>query len=170
MELKQFLAYLTNGHEDPRGRWGNPALHKQVCPKTVSTYYTNLRTLFRCLVDERALGSSPIEGIRPPIFRRDQVQPFTQAQTTALLLAAHRSKHKRRDEAIILFLLDTGVRAAELCALRMCDLDMDGRRCRVLGKGNKHRNVYFGRTTTKALWQYLMEEPREQVSHLFLSD
>jgi hypothetical protein len=46
------------------------------------------------------------------------VQPFTQEHTEALLKAALRaarkSSHPRRDEATILLLLDTGLRASEM--------------------------------------------------------
>ena len=47
---------------------------------------------------------------------------------------------------------------------------MSARKCIVLGKGNKHRVVYFGRQTAKALWNYLREEDREPCSPVFLSD
>src|SRR5688500_8968518 len=34
-ELRQFLAYLTHGHKEPGGRWGNPKMTKPVSPRTV---------------------------------------------------------------------------------------------------------------------------------------
>src|SRR5438309_288484 len=34
MELRQFLAYISTGHEDADGRWGNPQLKKRVRPTT----------------------------------------------------------------------------------------------------------------------------------------
>jgi len=111
-----------------------------------------------------------MEKLRPPVNRPDQIQPFTEEQIDALLAAAKRSQHPRRDEAIVLFLLDTGVRASELCNLRMKDMDLQGRRCTVVGKGNKTRSIYFGRNTTKALWQYLKENPREEDESVFTSD
>jgi integrase/recombinase XerC len=139
-------------------------------PETASMYFARLRTLFRFLVSEGWIEASPMETLRPPVNRPDQIQPFTKEQVTALFAAAKRSQHPRRDEVILLFLLDTGLRASELCSLRMCDMDMQGRRCNVIGKGNKRRAVYFGRDTTKALWQYLKETPREGNVPLFTSD
>lgn len=170
LELKQYFSYVSTGHEDPNGRWGNAHLTKRVRPRTVQTYYITLRTFFRYLEAEGVIEASPVESIKLPVCRPDQVQPFTQEQVNALLQASRRSAHPRRNEAIILFLLDSGVRASELCALRMSDLDMEGHRCRVLGKGNKHRSVYFGRATAKVLWQYLREEERADDSWVFMSD
>lgn len=47
--------------------------------------------------------------------------------------------------------------APELLALQVRDIDLTGRRCQVLGKGNKRRSVYFGATCARALWRYLAE-------------
>jgi site-specific recombinase XerD len=170
LELKQFLAYISTGHDDPEGRWGNSQCRTKVRPRTVETYFTNLRTLFRFFVEEGAISESPLESMRPPVVRRDQVQPFAHEQIDGLLRAARCSRHSRRDEAIILFLLDTGCRASELCSLKMRDLDMQGRCCRVLGKGNKYRTLYFGKAATKGVWSYLKEESRDPASPLFTSD
>jgi site-specific recombinase XerD len=169
-EIRAFLAYISTGHEREGGRWGNPLLKKAVRPRTVHTYYGNLRTFFRWLVAEGELLVSPMETIRAPVARADQIQPFTEQQASALLAAARRTRHPRRDEAILLFLLDTGARASELCALRMRDLDLAGRRCTVLGKGNKRRTLYLNPATVRALWAYLREEPHGEDDPLFISD
>ena len=170
MELRQFLAYLNKGHEEPGGRFGNPQLTHPVRPRTVKDYHSHLRTFFRWLVEEGGIEECPIDGIAPPISRSDQVQPFSEAQVAAMIAAARKTVHARRDEALIMFLLDTGVRASELADLTLASVDLTGKRAIVLGKGNKRRTVYFGRATTKALWQYLNEEVREPNSPLFLSD
>jgi integrase/recombinase XerC len=170
VELRGFLAYIGRREVEPGGRWGDPRSTKAVRPRTVHTHFGNLRTLFRFLVAEGSLKVSPMGALRPPIARADQLQPFTQDQVSALLAAARRSRHPRRDEAILLFLVDTGARASELCGLRVKDLDFSGRRCTVIGKENKQRALFLGRRSTKALWQYLREEPREPDAPLFLAD
>jgi site-specific recombinase XerD len=169
LELRQFLAYLTNGHKEPGGRWGNPQMTRPVRPRTVRDYHGHLRAFFRWIVSEDGLNASPVDRIPPPVSRPDQIQPFTPDQAQALLLAAKRSKQSRRDEAMLWFMLDTGVRASELCGLRRCDVDFQGRRCTVLGKGDKHRTLPFGGTAAKALWNYLKDEPRDPEEPLFLS-
>ena len=91
-------------------------------------------------------------------------------KVAALLEAAKTSTHKHRDTAILLFLLDSGVRAAELCNLKFGDVDFKNRSAKVLGKGNKIRMVYWGINTSKALLRYLRNEDRRSDEPVFLSD
>jgi len=170
IELRAFLAYVASGNVPDGGRWGNSQQTRAVRPSTTKTYHGHLRTFFRWLIEDGHLTASPMEAITAPAARADQIQPFTEKQVDALLSAAKRTNHPKRDTAIISFLLDTGVRASELCSLRLCDLDAAGRTCIVLGKGNKRRSVYIGRAAMKALWDYLREDAREKESPLFLSD
>ncbi|HZT41462.1 MAG TPA: tyrosine-type recombinase/integrase [Chthonomonadaceae bacterium] len=170
MELRQFLAYLTNGHKEEGGRWGNAQQTRPVRPRTVHTYHGHLRTFFRWIVSEDGLEISPMERIPVPTARADQVQPFTPGQVDALLYAAKQSKYPHRNQAIIYLLLDTGLRASELCALKREDVDFQAKHCSVLGKGNKRRIVPFGKTAAKALWNYLKAEPCDPDDPLFLSE
>jgi site-specific recombinase XerD len=170
LELRQFFAYITNGHGSEGGRWNNPTRTRQVRPKTVKTYHNHLRPFFHWLIQEGIIEVSPMDVIAAPVCRTDQIQPFDERQVTALLHAAKKTLHPKRDHAIVCFLLDTGVRASELCDLRMSSVDMSARKCIVLGKGNKHRAAFFGQQTAKALWHYLKEEEREPSSAVFRSD
>jgi integrase/recombinase XerC len=169
-ELRAFFAYLNTAHETADGRWGDANRSRPMRPAGVKFYFSRLRTFFAFLVEEGALDSSPMERLKPPIIRQDQVQPFTREQQEALRLAARRSRDPRRNEAILLLLLDTGLRASELCGLRVKDLDLAGRRCYVLGKGNKHRAVYFGSVAARALGAYLREVRREPEAPLFIAE
>jgi integrase/recombinase XerC/integrase/recombinase XerD len=170
-ELRQFMAYVRNGHRSPGGRWGNPRNTKEASPRTTRYYYIYLQGLFKWLVKEDVIQASPMERIdKPQEARRDQIVPFTPDQVTALILAARQSPHPERDEAIIRFLLDTGVRSTELCTLYVGDVDMLNRRAEVMGKGRKRRVVYFGRNTAKALREYLKITTPEPDQCLFLSE
>jgi len=164
MELRLFLAYLNTGHKDPGGRWDNPQM-----TEPVKDYHSALRTLFNWIVAEGALPSSPMERIPVPVDRPDEIEPFTEAHVKALLDASKKTRQPRRDEALLLFLLDTGCRASEVCDLNLCDVDMSAKKATVDGKGGKTRPVYFGRTTARALWQYLREDEREPTDPLFQS-
>lgn len=64
----------------------------------------------------------------------------------------------RRDEAILMFLFDTGVRVGELSNLRKDDLDMKRRTARVVGKGRKWRTVFFSPQTAVTLQRYLQRQ------------
>ncbi|MCE5198705.1 MAG: hypothetical protein ABFD54_02405 [Armatimonadota bacterium] len=73
LELKQYFSYLSSGHEDPNGRWRNAHLIKRVRPCTVQTYYITLRTFFRYLEAEWVIEASPVESIKLPVCRPDQI-------------------------------------------------------------------------------------------------
>ena len=155
MEIQQFLSYVGDGHTDRAGRWGKADEHTANRPSTLLTYHARLSAFFTWLETEEFIEASPMENVKPPIVRRDQIQPFTEDQVSSLLEAAKEAKYPKRDLAILLFLLDTGVRASELCGLRMQDIDLIGKKAVVLGKGNKHRAVFFSRATGRALNAYL---------------
>jgi integrase/recombinase XerD len=100
------------------------------------------------------------------------IEMFTREQIRDMLKACKESRawHNRedktnerstadRDQAIILLLLSTGIRASELCDIRLRDIDMTQRSITVAGKGRgqgkKQRVVHFGKSTGRALWRYL---------------
>ena len=122
-ELRAFLAYLNQGHKEPGGRWGNPAYRTPVKPGTTRTYYNILRTLFRFLVEDGSLEASPMDHLRPPIARTDEIEPLSEEQARALIRAAKRSRNAKRDTAIVLLLLDAGLRASELTGLTVGDVE-----------------------------------------------
>jgi integrase/recombinase XerD len=98
------------------------------------------------------------------------VETLTKEEIDALLVACDRSKTWKnrqvtanerptadRDRAIILLLLDTGLRASELCGVKFGDINLTANSIKVLGKGHASREqlVYFGKRTSKALWKLL---------------
>lgn len=121
-----------------------------------------------------------VKGIEKPKFDEKLIIPFTTEETKALVNAAEwtstwdtrtgkqtRSKRPtaRRDVAIILTLLDTGIRVSELCDLTLKDYQQDSGRLHIRhGKGNKARFVYAGICSQKAIWRYLLERDRVRPS------
>ncbi len=172
-ELRSFFAYLTTGHKQEGGRWGYGDKHgasRPMRPVTVRSYYAHLRSFFNWLVGEEVLDFSPLEALAPPQARPDQIQPFTREQVKSLIDATKKSGYPRRDEAILMFLVDTGVRATELCSLKIKDVDLYACRAQVLGKGNKHRTVYFGRDCARILRNYLRHEYRTPDHPIFTTE
>ena len=61
-----------------------------------------------------------------------------------------------RDRTIIAFLLSTGARISEVCALNRDDIDFQNAECKVLGKGNKERKVYIDNVAGMLLRRYFL--------------
>jgi integrase/recombinase XerD len=77
-----------------------------------------------------------------------------------------------RDQAIFLVLLDTCMRAGELCGLTLDQLHLDEGYAMVLGKGKKMRPVRIGARAAKSLRFYLLHWRKPAVpveQHVFLT-
>ncbi len=151
-ECRAFLLYLA-APAPVGGRWGLPNETAPLSPETSKTYFATLRAFFRWLVGEGRMGASPLQRVKAPVSRPDQIQPFTEVQVLALLREAGNSAYPVRDVAILLVLLDTGMRLGELCALTNADVNVDGREIVIRhGKGDKRRVVSISRRTARALY------------------
>jgi site-specific recombinase XerD len=62
-------------------------------------------------------------------------------EMTALMRAAERASSTTRLAALLLFV--TGVRVGELAAVRIEDIDLEQRSVRIIGKGNRERQVFL---------------------------
>lgn len=160
-ELRRFLTYISRAHEDKDGRWGNrnPQSYRPVSSGTLRDYHHVLSAFGAWLVAEDLAESSIMARVPRIKHNPDQIQPFTEKEVAAIRYAAQRSDMPARDEAIILFLFDTGVRVSEICGLCMGDVDFVGRKALILmGKGAKSRTVYFGRKTLQAMKKHFRQE------------
>ncbi|HEV2919627.1 MAG TPA: tyrosine-type recombinase/integrase, partial [Actinomycetota bacterium] len=128
---------------------------------TAATYYKVLKLLYQWLEDEDELPASPMAKMRPPIIP-DQPVPVIPDDGLRRLLAACAGKgfEARRDTAMIMLLLDTGARRAELVDLKLAHVDLDLDVLLVLGKGRRERALPFGHKAGAALDRYLRARAR----------
>ena len=73
-----------------------------------------------------------------------------------------------RDLAMIDLLASTGMRVGELVQMNIDDVDFQERQCKVFGKGNKEREVYFNARAKIHLQQYVAQR-RDDNPALFVS-
>jgi len=103
---------------------------------------------------------------------RARVVPYGRKAAQALdrYLRARTAHKGARDRALILTLLDTGLRAGELVGLRLEDLDFESQRIQVRhGKGNKQRAVRIGERASEAVQHYLEQFRGFGLGPLFLT-
>jgi len=101
--------------------------------------------------------SNPIAKVNPPKLSQEPLEPVSLEDLRAML-ATCRSKSlmDRRDKAILLVLLDTGLRASEFLAVDIGDIDMATGSILVRrGKGSKFRTAFVGSKARRALVSYL---------------
>lgn len=106
-----------------------------------------------CVRDE-LIPKSPFDRVKMPKLAKKILPAFSQEDIKNIL----RVCRTKREEAICLTLLDSGVRATELVTLNVNDLNMKSGTLIVrAGKGQKDRTTYVGARTRKAILRYLAE-------------
>ena len=96
-----------------------------------------------------ALLSRPARASRlPGVLKVAEAERLATAPTPADAVGL-------RDRAMLELLYGSGLRVAEACGMNLDDLDLEGRRVRVMGKGGKERVVPMGDFAAQALAQYL---------------
>lgn len=164
--LTGFLAWLQEEASAPAGIV--PRGPVKLSAKTILNIHTDLSSLWRWAAEEGFVASNIVRSIEPPNPQAPAVDTFTQADSEALLAAcAGKDALAARNHLLILLLLDTGLRAQELCDIRIDDIDMTANKIRVTGKGEKERFVYFGKRTAKALWRQITPRLRDAERRLF---
>lgn len=116
-----------------------------------------LRRFSAWLEDEGEISEDPLLGLKAPKLDRKVTDSLTDDQLRRLLKACEgREFRDRRDAAIVRLLAETGMRAGELVALSVPDIDL-GRGVVTVrrGKGGKGRTVPIGAQTATAIDRYL---------------
>ncbi|MFF7634329.1 tyrosine-type recombinase/integrase [Kitasatospora sp. NPDC008050] len=108
-------------------------------------------------------------AIPPKRFDRAIVSYLTQAESDALIAAADRSTWTgRRDHALLLVAVHTGLRVSELTGLRLQDVQLGvGAHLRCHGKGRKDRCTPLTTATAKVLRTWMRERGGQHADPLF---
>ena len=166
-DLNRFMTYLRAEYRPTRANGDDSPLSSQSLYNTWTALksFVKWTTIVLDMPDIMAGGKVP----RPKVTNEERM-PFTVEEVKRLLTAVKPRKSKRavssrqyltdlRDQAIIITLLDTGIRAGELCALTIGDLHAQTGRLVVTGKGGKIRHVWLGNNARPIVWRYLQERP-----------
>ncbi|MEN6358086.1 MAG: tyrosine-type recombinase/integrase [Armatimonadota bacterium] len=123
-------------------------------PSTACHCHTTLCVFFGYLQSEGFLESNPMTHVDKPKRRKTVINTFSMKQVDDILATCKRDFASIRDKAIIMMLVDCGLRASELCGITVNDFDWAESTVLVLGKGDKERIVPFGQATRQALNAY----------------
>ena len=140
-ELSDFVAFLNS---------------RDLAPASIARTVVGLKMYFRylqlegILVDNKVelLGSQKLWQRVPEVMSPKSVERFLNAPKKYEL-------YHFRDRALLELLYATGCRASELASLRLRDMHLRERYCKVQGKGSKQRMVPLGTAAIEAVSQYL---------------
>jgi site-specific recombinase XerD len=157
------------------------AAQTKLSNKTLLNYHTGLSALWTWAVKEQIVPANVVKGIQPPRPEKREIVPFTEAEIKAMLASLGRSRiysrpgkrssnhglpDAERNHAILMLMLDTGIRASEVSSLKIFDVDQRNQRIQVMGKGSKERSIPFSARTGQVLWRYLSTRSNARVGDM----
>jgi integrase len=112
---------------------------------TVRLRLTALKLFARWLADHEGFDADHVLTVKPPRLVQRSVPDLSENEVLRMLAACHGTELRdKRDKAIVTVLVETGLRAAELLALDVGDVDVMACTLHVRrGKGGKGRRVKF---------------------------
>ncbi len=146
--LDSWLRHLTD-HRTARGL--------PLTVKTIRMRIAVLRTFLKYLaVRAYILGSMPDVLLAPKEPQTLPMSVLTHAQVKKLLTAVHTDTPQGiRNRAILELLYTSGIRAAEVLALDVGDVDLHAATAKVTGKGGKERVVPIGKSAMRWVETYI---------------
>ena len=127
------------------------ARERPLAPSSLAGRVRTIKAFGTWVAAELDLPANPVRSVPIPRVPDQLVPSLRDHEIARLIQAAADSRHPQRDLALLLLMIDTGVRLSELAALTLADIDLIEGRCRVMGKGGRERVVPIGRRTRKAL-------------------
>lgn len=151
-------------HEQERG----------MSPYTVQGKVRSLKAFSSWLFREGYTPENILSDIKLPRVPTMLIQPLTSDEIDHLISYQNPlTAIGCRDIAILITMIDTGIRLSELCHLRFGDAHIEEGYLKVMGKGSKERIVPLGATAQKMLWRYIIHFRPEPLvtadNYLFLT-
>lgn len=141
-----------------------------VTHNSVATSLRALRSFFNWAKRERIIEESPMDEVIIGSPKPRRIDTFSREQIFDILSQPDRSLFVGlRDLAIMLVLLDSGMRVRELRDLRVDDARLGDSQIMVLGKNGEYRPVPINIQTKRVLKQYIDERGKSPVDWLFIS-
>jgi len=154
--LMKFWAWVQHDYLPKRANGDQSPLK----PATIENIWIAIRSFYNWAESDLGIVR-PDRKLKRPKFQPTIIEPFSQEEVKRLISneSLNKSRSRDRDKAIILILLDTGVRVGELSRLLIgdCNIASGELLIRPFGTGRKThpRPVYIGKAARSTLWRYL---------------
>ncbi|HMM46160.1 MAG TPA: tyrosine recombinase XerC [Candidatus Macondimonas sp.] len=169
-DLSALLAWCAaQGHDAwpvtaaPMQQWLASGHAEGLDPRTLARRLSAVRRFYRHLRRTGQIGHDPTQGLRAP-RRAHRLPALIDPDTTARLLEDQpQTPLQWRDRALCELLYSSGLRLSELVGLDLPDLDLAAGEVRVMGKGQRMRQLPVGAKAREALGIWLAV--RAQLAH-----
>ena len=120
--LRLFLAYLRD--TEHRFNSSCPRAKKPINSTTIQKYYRALSSLLNWSISEGILEYNPLVKIKVPRAEKKVIKALSSNEVNQIINALGNSFEGIRNKAIILVLVDCGLRLGELLNLKLIDVNM----------------------------------------------
>jgi integrase/recombinase XerD len=177
-DLSEFLTTRKRDFRTAEARDYREYLHDQSrggkATRTVARRLAAIRVMLRFFASDDGKSANILQQLDRPKPEQSLPKILSRAQVNQLISAPNpKSPLYLRDVAILELLYAAGLRATELCTLKLRDVNFSLGVLRVMGKGSKERIVPIGKPAVVAIERYLAEcRPklaRAEIEHLILS-
>lgn len=154
-EIRAFIFHLQQKARFSEHPFAKPQ-QSGLSQHTINCYLRSIRAFWSWLMNEEIVEDTPFSKVKIPKACRKVIPTFSDLQIRVLLQAIDTSTPEGfRDYAIILTLLDTGLRVSELSSLSLDNVSLEEGVLKVMGKGGKERLIPIGKAVQRLLWRYI---------------
>ncbi|WP_299449272.1 tyrosine-type recombinase/integrase [uncultured Phascolarctobacterium sp.] len=131
-------------------------LRDRMQPITMRIHYMCLHSFFTFLKNEELIAINIMKKVEKPKVPKKEIPAFTKEEVNLLLSVFDKSTFVGyRNYTITCVLFGSGMRRGEISRLLIDDIHFDINIIKVMGKGNKVRNVPLGDSLRRVLLRYL---------------
>lgn len=174
LNIRGFIASCLDSRTAGSGR------NEPLSPRTINLRLSALSSFCKFLVQRQLLTSNPVEKVPRPKQEKRLPQFYTEKaienyfEKSKQELDADPTFEKRRNRMMMLILYSTGMRRAELCSLKISNFDAKRQTFRVIGKGDKPREIPLPACICEEISLYLNSCREQNLSNpegfFFLTD
>ena len=124
--------------------------------RSIQRALSSIRSFFNYLLDEEVVETNPAANISSPKSAQLLPKALDTDLVKRLLDFKPQGDIEIRDKAMVELLYSSGLRLSELCGLNMDSISIKERSCRVVGKGNKTRDLPVGEKAIQSLRDWLL--------------
>lgn len=167
--------YILSLRQKPK-YLGHPFIPVQEVPVSSETLRCHTRVLkafSSWLYREGYTQSNVLGNLKMPKASMKVMEPLSDEEIKRIIDSIDRKTMTgKRNHAIVVTLLDTGLRASEVAGITLGNMNLKDGYIKVMGKGSKERVVPVGKYTVTILWDYVQNvrpEPLPDYDRLFLT-
>lgn len=155
--------------------WILDLTERQIGKKSIKRKMSSLKSFYAWMYLQKKVDSDPFEYVHSPKATHALPDFFSEKEIDSLLTANEKrtDKLKDRDQALLMLMFASGLRASEVVNLTFNQVDFDNRIMKVSGKGNKDRLVPFTNSAKESMLNYInglrKDLLKEDTEYIFLN-